>query len=271
MPPNDQEPAYRLVDPSTGDIVGSFYENGNGDVEIQPSDGTQYKFAQSPSAPVDVARLQDVPDNSIKVFESDGTFDATDIDTAYVEVVGGGGGGGTTTLDNDTDTAIASGGGGGNYAAGYVDISSDTSVTITVGSGGSAGSAGGTSSFGFDVEADGGDSGTDVDSSTTEPVPGGGSGTTTTGDVEIDGQRGGLGPGYFTQDLVPVIAPPGGDSVYGAGSNGMQVDGDTGIGSFSAVGRNGQFPGGGGMGGIAWDTSNDLTGDGANGIVIVRY
>jgi len=80
MPPNDQEPAYRLVDPSTGDIVGTFYENGNGDVEIQPSDGTQYKFAQSPANKVDVARLQNTTDVKYKA-DANSPFTATQTDS----------------------------------------------------------------------------------------------------------------------------------------------------------------------------------------------
>jgi len=43
MPPNDQEPRYRLVD-ANGNVVGSLFLNGNGDVAIQDESGTETAF-----------------------------------------------------------------------------------------------------------------------------------------------------------------------------------------------------------------------------------
>jgi hypothetical protein len=271
MPPNDQEPAYRLVDPSTGNIVGSFYENGSGDVEIQPFDGTQYKFAQSPSDPVDVARLQDVDDNTIEVFESDGTFDATDIDTAYVEVVGGGGGGGDNVDDGSSTIQINSGGGGGGYASGAVDLSSETSVSITVGAGGAANSTGGNSSFGTLVEATGGGAGKSATG--VGLYDGGIGGTGTTGDVTIPGGDG--DDGISTTDDRPNVvlgtSATGGGTVYSNGSPTQEL-----LENISSIqpGKDGEKYGGGGGGAINISgniSSADSGGAGADGIVIVRY
>ena len=43
MPPNDTEPRYRLVD-SNGNVVGSFFQNADGNVEIQDETGTGSVF-----------------------------------------------------------------------------------------------------------------------------------------------------------------------------------------------------------------------------------
>ena len=43
MPPNDQEPRYRLVD-SNGNVVGSLFQNSAGNVEIQDETGTGSVF-----------------------------------------------------------------------------------------------------------------------------------------------------------------------------------------------------------------------------------
>ena len=43
MPPNDQEPRYRLVD-SNGNVVGSLFQNADGNVEIQDETGTGSVF-----------------------------------------------------------------------------------------------------------------------------------------------------------------------------------------------------------------------------------
>jgi len=270
MPPSDQEPAYRLVDPSTGDIVGSFYENGNGDVEIQPSDGTQYKFAQSPSDPVDVARLQDVDDGTIEVFEADGTFDATGIDDAYVECVGGGGGGGyrPTPSGSYTDMPGSGGGGGGGYCASYVDLSASSSVTVSVGSGGSGGTStsiggedGGNSSFGGFVEAGGGEGGSGAVENETAAL-GGETGTDIKGDIQISGGQ--AGSGYTTGSVV--VAGSGGSTVYAADRILPVVEvASTNPGNTFTTNTSGY---GWGAPGMVSDATSAFGGD---GIVIVRY
>jgi len=64
MAPNDQAPRYQLVDPSTGDVVGSVFGDGNGNVEIQDETGTSYLFPSNPSSGTDVARFQDLPSDT---------------------------------------------------------------------------------------------------------------------------------------------------------------------------------------------------------------
>ena len=41
---NDQEPRYQLIDPDTGAVVGSFFQNDDGNVEIQDETGTGSVF-----------------------------------------------------------------------------------------------------------------------------------------------------------------------------------------------------------------------------------
>jgi len=267
MPPNDQEPACRLVDPSTGNIVGSFYENGSGDVEIQPSDGTQYKFAQSPSDNVDVARLQDVFDNSIEVFNSDGTFDSTNIDFAIVEVVGGGGGGGyrPTPSGSYTDMPASGGGGGGGYAKSIIDLSTTNSVSITVGAGGDGGTssaidgdAGGNSSFGSSVTASGGSGGSGAVENDTAAT--GGQGGSSSGDISVNGGNGEAG--YTTGSVVV--------SGNGAGTKLSAVnvlEPNVADSNPSSVSQSNAGYGSGGAGNI----KNDFAFPGGDGFVIVRY
>ena len=82
MPPSDQEPRYQLVD-SNDNVVGSFFGDGNGNVEIQDETGTSFVFPASPSSGTDVARFQDLPS---------GTDTRTDISD-----------GGTTVVSETTD------------------------------------------------------------------------------------------------------------------------------------------------------------------------
>jgi hypothetical protein len=44
MPPNDQAPRYQLVDPSTGNVVGSVFGDGDGNVVIADETDTQTTF-----------------------------------------------------------------------------------------------------------------------------------------------------------------------------------------------------------------------------------
>ena len=77
MPPSDQEPRYRLVD-SNGNVVGSVFGDGNGNVEIQDETGTSYLFPSSPSSGTDVARFQDLPSDTRTDVSDDGTTVVSD-------------------------------------------------------------------------------------------------------------------------------------------------------------------------------------------------
>jgi hypothetical protein len=190
--------------------------------------------------------------SNIDTFESNGTFDASNVDFAFVEVVGGGGGGG----GNTSRDGAGSGGAGGGYAFGFVDLSGTSSVTVTVGgggfgagSGGGDGGNGGSSSFGTFMSATGGGGGV---STFLLPPPTGGSGSG--GDVNTNGGTGGVG----ASDGTGFLGGNGGDSVYGGGApgqNSLPVAAD-GFGSGGHGTSQGNF--------------RDA-GDGTGGIVIVRH
>jgi len=205
--------------------------------------------------------------DSIEVFEADGTFDASSIDTVFVEGIGGGGGGGGT--NNSSTYERGAGGGGGGYVAAYIDLSAVDSVPISVGSGGSVGdgidgSPGGDSTFGSYLTAFGGEGG--PVSSTQAAIGGeGGIGTINTGSGFTS--PGGVGGGAVTSSSVPTIGTTsaGGDSVYGVGGHITALD----VPSFD--GRDGVKYGGGGGGAISNIGSSFQGGVGAQGAVIVHY
>ena len=93
---------------------------------------------------------------SVQTFTSSGTWTKpSGIRLAMVEVIGGGGGGGSSTSSVNT---AGGGGGGGAYARKLFDVSSVSSVSVTIGSGGGSQAAGGASVFST-VTANGGGAG----------------------------------------------------------------------------------------------------------------
>ena len=154
------------------------------------------------------------------------------IKSVIVEVVGAGGGG----RRSNSSSGYANGGGGG-YARKLIDVSTISSVTVTIGSGG----IGRTGS-----EGDGTNGGDTIWFDGANTITGGGgigngppstAGTGSGGDLNIRGKWGGIQNG-------------GGDSFYGWGN----ADGDKSVYGY----------GGGGRGGY-----NSDAGDGTDGIVIV--
>lgn len=170
------------------------------------------------------------------------------VSTVHVICVGGGGGGASA---NTSDRG--GGGGAGGFVEGYFDVSSLSSVPVVVGVGGgggsgaaSGGSSGGSSSFGSFCSATGGGGGGDFGGS-----PGTGSGTdsiTSFGGYGSDATLGLAGGG----------SGDGGPSYFGGGGR---------SGSPSGADGNSHGSGGGGGGGAGSISG----GDGANGIVIVRW
>lgn len=190
--------------------------------------------------------------NNLQVFGADGTFDASNVSLAYVEVVGGGGSGGVEQ-DGEFTTPVGAGGGAGGYAAGYVDVSAVNSVSVTVGSGGDAvgTSVGGSnnglsSSFGSYLSATGGSGG-----GTGEFSVGGTGGSGTGGSLNLNGGRGDGQAGESSYGPAS-----GGGSVYSAGEGGV----------YSSNASNAEGFGGGGAGG-----GDGRAGAGSGGAVIVRY
>lgn len=193
---------------------------------------------------------------SIQIFETAGNFTwtrPTGIKRIRVYVTGGGGGGGSHNSDD-----AQGGGGAGGTAIKLIDVSSVSSVAVTIGSGGTGsagntnagGSDGGTSSFGAYCTATGG----------SRPVNWAGGG------------RGG--------------SASGGDiNLYGADGHGGNIDG----GGNEETGGNGgnSFWGGSGAGGSYWiargtsrgwgcggagthATSSDSGSNGMSGVVVVE-
>ena len=144
--------------------------------------------------------------SSVQVFTSSGTWTKpSGITKVIVEVQGAGASGWRH------NTVIAPSGGGGGYAKKYIDVSSISTATITVGSGGAsqgaadtAGNNGGASSWADGTNTVTGNGGICSSGSTTFVV----SGTGTGGDINIQGQAGGM---------AYVVGHAGGDSVLGYG------------------------------------------------------
>ncbi|HEE9909086.1 TPA: hypothetical protein R8G48_002112 [Citrobacter braakii] len=156
---------------------------------------------------------------------------------AWVQIVGGGGGGGGATASQNFNAA-GGGGGAGGYAAKWVDLSSISSVVVTIGAGGNGtsasgtnGSSGGITSFGSIFSASGGSLGNSAvgTGNNTSTIVGAGNqgGTGTGGDLNCSGGSGlggvsasptiagaSVGPGIGGSSI---LSGPGG---YGAGGNG---------------------------------------------------
>ena len=194
---------------------------------------------------------------SMQVFTSTGTSTWTKpsgINTVKVYVTGGGGGGGPTNNDD-----MSNGGGAGGTAIEVIDVSSVSSVTVTVGAGGTGApndttnnnSTGGTSSFGSYCSATGGGR-FDI-----TWALGGRGGTATGGDINISGSDG-IG-GLIDTTGNYQAAGSGGASFWGQGGRG-------GVRISTNAGRNGIAPGSGGGGGA----DNEGGRNGAPGIVVVE-
>lgn len=208
-------------------------------------------------------------------YTSNGTFTKATypwLRAIRVKCVGGGGGGGGAGTTTAGQTACGGGGGGGGYAESFItNISGlDSSITVTRGPGGAGGAAGAnngtsgsSSSFGSLVVAGGGGGGSGISGSSLSASDPGNSGTGTTGDILMNGERGGWG---YNAGTLP-FGGFGGASGGGFG----QSTGD--LASFAgAQGPAGQLYGGGG-GGAANGASVATAragGAGANGIVTVE-
>lgn len=221
---------------------------------------------------------QKTPDfKRINVFRSDTTFDTINLDSVFVEVIGGGGGSGGVA-GGTGETRLSGGGGGGGYAADEVDVSTLDSVSVTVGQGGSGGAAGdndgaagGDSSFGGFVSAEGGGFGpAGSDNLSLGQVVGGGGGNGTAGAIQISGGD----PEFaFRSTTISGITSlsSGGATVYASNNRKNRLDindNPTQIG-FSILDDE---IGHGAHGSGVVDSSTDIPGnEGANGAVIVYY
>ena len=138
---NDQEPRYQLIDPDTGAVVGSFFQNADGNVEIQDETGTGSVFGPDgivtpaiDAESVSANRLgigQSVVAEELETFSLTGPFDETfnldQFDVFEVRYFAGGSGG-TSELQMQIGGETAS----GNESYDYQSLSGG-SITETTG------------------------------------------------------------------------------------------------------------------------------------------
>lgn len=210
-----------------------------------------------------LVNLPNIPFGNVTVLDSSTTWNTSGVKRVFVQVWGaGGGGGGGTALG-----VAGGGGGGGAYAAGFIDVSAVSSVSITIGAGGAAGvlaaggGDGGTTSFGAYLSASGGTGGQALAQGSAS------GGNVITGTIQIIGGRG--GPGTQAGGVLSL-------TVVGAGGTGGSAGGGGGVGaggasSASIAGGLGTVPGGGGGGGGSTVLSGSAGGAGGAGRVVIWY
>jgi hypothetical protein len=191
------------------------------------------------------------------VFTASGTWTkGAGTSKILVQGVGGGGGGGGGAY-------FSSGAGAGGYASKFVNVTSISTVSVTIGSGGAGGSgadgtSGGTTSFGSHFTCNGGNGGQFI--SVYPTVKGGLGGSASGGDVNISGGCGGSGVKGASPNFTYSTGGIGASSFYGGGGAAAQ---------YGGVAENGYAAGSGG-GGTGYNSGGVYTGGtGANGIVII--
>lgn len=166
-----------------------------------------------------------------------------------VTIIGGGGGGGSGQTNSAGYVSAGSGGGAGGVARKTIDVTSVSSVSVTIGSGGNPGvfssnqpGDGGATSFGSYMTASGGGRGSNCGSvafGVTQLVANGGGGAGSGGDINTIGGSGGpaiiLGQGYTSggggnsivagggQPIATTASVSGIDGSYGSGGSGAYV------------------------------------------------
>lgn len=202
---------------------------------------------------------QDLPRSESVLFSAPGTYPwvvPAGVRVILAEVWGGGGGGGA----GGSATSAGSGGGGGGYALGRFVVTPGQTIYVVVGGGGAGGvanvsapTAGGTSSMAGALVATGGGPGTSIGTGA-ETTNNGDAGAGSGGSIALSGARGSNGIEFSTTTYMGGF----GGSTHTTAPSGPNVN---------APGLPGHFPGGGGSGASA----NAAGGNGANGLVIIKY
>ncbi|WP_172332492.1 hypothetical protein [Mangrovicoccus sp. HB161399] len=185
-----------------------------------------------------------------------------------IQMLGAGGGAGGVAGNSGIEDAASSGGGGGGYCRKFhVHVSGQT-YSYAVGTGGTSapgnadGTGGGQTSFSssgsLSLTANGGGGGFGMSAVNTGQASGPGGGTASGGDLNVEGQRGGMGKVNASNP-----APTGDGGAPGALFPGTKFQ------FLSQTGASALSPGAGGAGAIATGDDNLAGGHGGDGLIIL--